>query len=148
MDENTKLITAPSRESWLNGWQRDERFVMTGNLVRCVCCGGIAAAVTVAIEDDWQPPPQLPSFPFEEADCPLCASFGPTWKRTTQETPPEGMVVLALRNDEPVTVYLQHGCWYLYDYPRLQTPTIGAKSAIDLWAYIPPMPAKFNVIIG
>jgi hypothetical protein len=73
-DDDTLCVDRP----WLHGWPRINRgrAVLMGTGVHCVCCGRLQGVTTVAFDPDWVSPPD-PVWPFDIADCPLCAPFPP-----------------------------------------------------------------------
>lgn len=63
---------------WLNGWRRLSRdIVAMANYYACIGCGaGGGSCWSIALEEDYQPPPQ-PVWPFGFEDCPVCHGKGP-----------------------------------------------------------------------
>lgn len=61
-----------NREDWLNGWPRIGDTVLVGNGVHCAGCGLSMGVTTVAFAKDWEPPTERPTWPFDEATCPIC----------------------------------------------------------------------------
>ncbi len=61
------------REKWLYGWHRYQSSptILLGGSVHCCCCGRFQGVTCFVASDDF--PATLPDWPFEEADCPLCA---------------------------------------------------------------------------
>lgn len=59
------------------------------------------------------------------------------WISPYDALPPERQNVLALVQGKPVVAYLAGSVWYAYDWPALQTPTIGSTQAVTLWMHIP-----------
>lgn len=67
-----------SRESWHDGWRREGNVVEVGNSLHCAGCGKDQGILTIAADN---PIPfvasPLPSWPFEESDCPVCQTTDP-----------------------------------------------------------------------
>lgn len=59
-----------AREYWLNGFNREGDTVMVFPTIRCAGCGVGLGTVCYMPGDEAPPPP--PTWPFEEAACPLC----------------------------------------------------------------------------
>jgi hypothetical protein len=67
---------AKTQQPWMNGWPRMSlQTMLVGSGVECVCCGRCRGVTCVAIDPDWIAPPPI-TYPFSEADCPLCRSGG------------------------------------------------------------------------
>ncbi len=64
------------REKWLHGWPRlnGGSAVLMGTNVLCIGCGRDVGVTTVAITEGWKPPGPTPDWPFDEANCPVCAT--------------------------------------------------------------------------
>lgn len=63
---------------WLNGWPRlGTSTVLIGMCVHCIGCGRNYGVTTAALTNDWTPPPERPSWPFQHGDCPVCAASDP-----------------------------------------------------------------------
>jgi hypothetical protein len=58
------------REVWLNGWRRNGDTVLIQTEVHCAGCG-LGLGVVCAMPN-FNPPPSLPNWPFDEETCPVC----------------------------------------------------------------------------
>lgn len=69
----------PAELAWLNGWPRAGlKSVRIGTGVHCIGCGRLQGVVGTVIPEGWTPPPEMPAYPFQPGDCPVCADDEPS----------------------------------------------------------------------
>jgi hypothetical protein len=60
---------------WLHGWPMTGDGVLIGAMVHCAGCGRPRGLTCVALGGDWDVPTVDPDWPFDQDDCPICASY-------------------------------------------------------------------------
>jgi hypothetical protein len=60
---------------WLHGWPLVGDGVLIGTMVHCAGCGRPRGVTCVVFGGDWEAPDRDPDWPFDQAGCPICASY-------------------------------------------------------------------------